>query len=117
MSNQYGIPEEVEQRIRQRDKACVYCNKIMISPGAGNDRRDWATIEHLKDDGAAYWDEGLKESGLTICCFSCNASRGQNKLLTWFKTPYCLSKSINEKTVAESVRKYIAEYENNEING
>lgn len=103
MANKYDIPEEVEQRIRHRDKDCVYCHKTMVYPCIGNERRGWATIEHLNNAGP--FDE---ESNLAICCFSCNSSRRNKELLTWFKTSYCFIKNdINEVTVADPIKEYI----------
>jgi len=32
---------------------------------------------------------------------------GPNSRLAWFKTPYCIAKNINEKTVAKPVREYL----------
>lgn len=107
MPNNFGIPEEVEQRIRHRDRVCVYCRETMIYPCVGDDRRKWATIEHFREEGPFYWKKGLKEEDLAICCQSCNASRSRNKLLDWFKTSYCMEKKINEETVALPVKEYI----------
>ena len=111
MSNKFGIPEEIEQRIRCKDKVCVYCLKTMIYPCTGNKQRDWATIEHFREKGPFYWKEGLKEEDLAICCGSCNSSRGKNKIRDWFKTMYCLNKKINEKTVEQAVKEYIKKNE------
>lgn len=102
MSNQYGIPEDDLENIRIRDKICVYCRKMMIIPSANGLRGDWATIEHLNH--LPPWNNSAT---VAICCGSCNSSRGNKKLLDWFKTPYCINKNINEKTVAKPVREYI----------
>ncbi|MDO8408400.1 MAG: hypothetical protein Q7S95_04235, partial [bacterium] len=112
MANKFGIPEEVEQRIRIRDKLCVYCHKRMIYPCVGDKQRDWATIEHFREVGPFYWWDGLREEGLGICCGSCNSSRGRKKLKDWFKTPYCVENKINEKTVAKPVKEYTRRLEN-----
>lgn len=112
MPNNFGIPEDVEKKIRYRDKVCVYCRGEMIYPCVGKDRRKWATIEHFREEGPFYWEKGLKEEDLAICCQSCNSSRGRKKLLDWFKTSRCMEKNINEKTVAEPVKKYIKTNEN-----
>jgi hypothetical protein len=32
---------------------------------------------------------------------------GKKKLQDWFKTPYCIAKNINEKTVAKPVKDYL----------
>ncbi|MSR87920.1 MAG: hypothetical protein EXS69_02035 [Candidatus Zambryskibacteria bacterium] len=113
MSNTFGIPEEVEQKIRHRDKVCVYCHKTMIYPCVGINQCDWATIEHFREEGPFYWWDGLKEEDLAICCKSCNSSRRRNKLLDWFQKPYCTDpkRNINEKTVAEPVKEYIRKNE------
>jgi len=102
MSNKYGIPEDELKVIRARDKTCVYCHKTMIDPGADGWRGDWATIEHLN-----YLPPWNNPATVAICCWSCNASRGNKKLLDWFRAPYCMDKNINKKTVAEPVKKYV----------
>ena len=107
MSNQFGIPEKVERRIRQRDKVCVYCRKAMIYPCIGDNQRDWATIEHFREEGPFYWSKGLKEKDLAICCKRYNSSTRKNKLLDWFQKPYCTGNDINEKTVANPVKEYL----------
>ena len=104
MSNQFGIPNKDEEEIRKRDKVCVYCGKIFNKKGAYQDK---ATIEHLNCNPPFYWKEGLKKSGIVICCGSCNSSRGKKTLLDWFKTSYCLDRNINKDTVAEPVKKYL----------
>lgn len=109
MSNNYKIPAEVEQRIRDTDKRCVYCGKLMKKFSVMGDRSDMASIEHFREEGPFYWDKGLKEEDIGICCISCNSSRGRKSLSAWFKGSYCTNRNIpiNEKTVADSVRKYI----------
>jgi hypothetical protein len=106
MSNAFGIPEEVEQEVRNRDKNCVYCHKIM-APCVGDNRCDWATIEHFREEGPFYWEKGLKQEDLAICCGSCNSSRGRKRLSDWFKTRFCIERNINENTAAKPVKKYI----------
>ena len=106
MQNKYGIPEGRLDKIRERDKACVYCHKTMIDPSNGNRRRDWATIEHLNH--LPPWNNPLT---VAICCGSCNSSRGNKKLLDWFKILYCTEKNISFNTVADPVRDYIESHE------
>jgi len=101
MPNKYGIPEDALNKIRARDKTCVYCHKEMINPGASGRRGDWATIEHLNH--LPPWNN---PATVAICCWSCNASRGNKKLLDWFKTAYCMERKINEDTIAVPVREY-----------
>jgi 5-methylcytosine-specific restriction endonuclease McrA len=101
MSNAYGIPEEDEKEIRIRDRTCVYCRKSMKrSPHSMH--AFGATIEHFNNDG--YFD---KKWNVAICCRGCNSSKGNKELLAWFKTPYCIEKNINQKTVAKAVKEYI----------
>lgn len=83
----------------------------MIYPCIGDKQRDWATVEHFREEGPFYWSDGLKEEDLSICCGSCNSSRGKKKLLDWFKAPYCIEWSINENTVAKPVKEYIRKNE------
>jgi len=68
---------------------------------------DQATIEHLNFDGPFYTRDGLRKEDLVICCRSCNSSRGTRRLLDWFTSDYCVTRNINEDTVAESVKKYL----------
>lgn len=103
MPNLYGIPKQELEKIRARDKVCVYCHKKMLGTTVSDNRREWATIEHLNH--LPPWNN---PSTVAICCGSCNSSRGQKKLLDWFKTPYCVERSINEKTVAEIVKNYLS---------
>ena len=107
MTNRFGIPEKELAKIRERDKKCVYCHKEMVYPSVVSKKKDSATIEHLNYDGPFYWKEGLEMQDLVICCGSCNSSRGDKKLKDWFKSPYCLSKGINENTVSEPVKEYL----------
>ena len=105
MTKKFGIPEDVLNKIKARDKTCVYCHKVFNR--ASDWHGDWATIEHFREDGPFYWKEGLKEEDLAICCWSCNSSRGKKELLNWFKIPYCIKNNINKRRVAEPVKKYI----------
>ena len=101
----FGIPADTEQRIRARDTRCVYCGKQF----SHTSRKDMPTIEHLHEKPPFYWEKGLKEEGLAICCGSCNSSRGNKGLREWFYTAYCTQRDlpINSSTVAEPVRRYL----------
>jgi len=105
VSSRFGIPAEVERRIRARDTRCVYCGK-----GFSRDsRKHMPTIEHLNEEPPFTWQEGLKEEGLAICCGSCNSSRGNKSLRDWFRTAYCTERvvPISGTTVAEPVKRYL----------
>jgi hypothetical protein len=112
MSNRNNIPEEVERHIRHRDKLCVYCRKKMISPCDKNNLCDSATIEHFKE-GPLNREKPFIEKDVGICCWSCNSSRREKTLFNWFETKYCRDRKtpINEQTVAEVVKNYIARNE------
>jgi hypothetical protein len=99
----YGISKKDEERIRARDKTCVYCHEKVVDPKLG-DFRKRATIEHLNH--LPPWNNPIT---VVICCGSCNSSRGKQKLLDWFKKPYCVDRDtkINLENVAEPVREYI----------
>jgi hypothetical protein len=105
MPNRFGIPADVEERLRARDTRCVYCAKRF----SRRSRKDWPTIEHLSEKPPFYWHHGLKEEGLAICCWSCNSSRGNKSLGDWFRTSYCLDRTnpIGENTVAATVRAFL----------
>jgi 5-methylcytosine-specific restriction endonuclease McrA len=105
MSNRFGIPDQVERRIRARDTRCVYCGKLF----GADSRCNMPTIEHLNEKPPFYWRDGLRERGLAICCGSCNSSRGKRTLEEWFRTGYCTDRDIpiDGSTVAEPVRIYL----------
>lgn len=103
MSNIYGIPVEVENRIRLRDTFCVYCHKSMTVPSSAiGDRGDWATIEHFDNDGPLN-----EEWNIGICCWACNSSKGVVRIVDWFNSDYCKNRGINELSVAVPVKVYL----------
>jgi hypothetical protein len=106
MFDKYGLLDKDVDEIRARDKNCVYCHKIMIYPCVGDNRRDWATIEHLN-----YLPPWNNPKTVAICCGSCNSSRSNKKLRDWFKMPYCVERNINESTIAIPVKEYLRENE------
>lgn len=107
MNNKFGIPENLLEKIFKIDKYCVYCGKLMVSPGDDSQTKDWATIEHLNFDGPFYWREGLQAEDIVMCYYSCNSSRGVKSLPEWFGSSYCTKKEINKNTVAEPVKDYL----------
>ena len=101
--NKYGIPEEELEKIRWRDRVCVYCHGSMKEyPHSKGTPGDKATIEHLNH--LPPWNN---PNTVVICCGRCNSSRGKKKLLDWFKSSYCVGRNINEKTVTELVKDYV----------
>jgi hypothetical protein len=108
MANQFGIPRDVETRLRQRFKTCAYCRQPMQEhAGVRGCPKDKVTIEHMNWDGPFYWADGLKEEDLVLCCGSCNSSRGKKTLLEWFASDYCKQKGITANTVADEVKQYL----------
>jgi hypothetical protein len=102
VTNKYGIPEEELEKIRARDVTCVYCHKAMDSSHIEVKRTNWTTIEHLNH--LPPWNN---PTTVAICCHECNSRRGKKTLMEWFKSPYCMERNINEKTIAEPVKEYI----------
>lgn len=104
--------DDVLEKIRERDKDCIYCRRTFIKGGNAS-----ATVEHLNhrkdwDSVGSYVSEGKDVSKIVaICCHACNSRRSDKNLLDWFKTPYSKSKNINYDTVAAVVRDYIDAYE------
>ncbi|MFZ6015283.1 MAG: hypothetical protein ACOYUZ_02910 [Patescibacteria group bacterium] len=78
----------------------------MKPPKAGGFRGDWSTIEHLNH--LPPWNN---PDTVAICCGSCNASRRNKTIQAWFKSKYCIEKSINPITVSNPVKEYINKHE------
>lgn len=107
MSNKFGIPKDIELKIRKRDVKCVYCHRVMKAhPHRKGVSGDKTTIEHLNEDGPFFWKDGLKPEDIAICCGSCNSSRGKKTLPEWFQSMYCLTRKINLQHVSKPVRDY-----------
>lgn len=105
VNNAYGLDEPAVDRIRERDKKCVYCLKVMTEWGSNSPRGDWATIEHLNH--LPPWDNYLT---VAICCRSCNSSRRDLTHVDWFQRAYCSERAIGFETVAQPVRDYLLEF-------
>lgn len=109
MRNNYGLPKDKLQKIFERYKMCVYCQKKMKNHTKDNIRSDWYTIEHLN-----YLPPWNNPKSVVICCWSCNSSRGNKKLREWFETSYCLNNNVNISTVTKEVKNYIINVEDEE---
>lgn len=100
MANRWGIPREVENFVKQRDLACVYC-RVEFSSDDG-DRKSKPSWEHIVND--------IRINGIdniTLCCMSCNASKGAKLLEDWLETDYCKRKEIAVHSIATVVKKAI----------
>lgn len=100
MSNIWGIPKETEEFVIKRDLCCVYCGiDFSINHESRKTKPTW---EHIINDVKI-----SSINNISLCCTSCNASKGAKSLLDWLKSPYCISKGINEKTVAKVIQEAI----------
>jgi hypothetical protein len=98
--NRWGIPDWLEDEVKNRDKACVYCGIEMIEkiPPHGR-RRAVATWEHIINDAKIVTRENIAR-----CCAACNSSKGIKDLSVWIQSSYCKERGINEETVAGVVK-------------
>ena len=99
--NHWGIPDALEEEIKERDKACVYCRIQLIEqmPPRGP-RKTVATWEHIINDASIVTRENIAR-----CCVTCNSSKGTKELSDWIKSSYCTKRGISRDTVAEVVKK------------
>jgi len=97
MANRWGIPNEVEAFVKQRDTNCVYCGqKFLEQPDSRKQKPSW---EHIVND--------IRINGIdniSLCCMSCNASKGAKLLEDWLESDYCKRNNINKDSVAEVVK-------------
>jgi hypothetical protein len=101
MSNRWGIPKEVEDHVKHRDRNCVYCG--ISFDIIGNSHKAKASWEHIIND---IMINGI--DNIALCCRSCNASKGAKTLTLWLTSNYCLTKGITKDSVADVVKEYLA---------
>jgi len=102
MANRWGIPNEIEFIVLNRDLNCVYCGILFTD--WDQDKKTRKTWEHIIND--------IRINGadnIALCCGSCNASKGNRKLEQWLESKYCLTKNINRESVASVVKKHLEE--------
>jgi hypothetical protein len=98
--NTWNIPEWLENKVRARDKKCVYCGVEMLQKlPRSSPRKTVATWEHIINDARI-----ITRENIALCCSACNSSKGQKTLADWLNSPYCVKRGVNENTVAEIVR-------------
>lgn len=99
--NNWGIPQWLEQEVKERDKVCVYCGIRMNekTPTQGS-RKKVATWEHIINDARIVTRENIAR-----CCFGCNSSKGAKILSDWLQSDYCKRNGINKNTVSGVVKK------------
>jgi len=98
--NFWNIPDSLEKEVRNRDEKCVYCGIAMLEKvPPGSPRNALATWEHVINDARIVTRENI-----ALCCWACNASKGQKTLVDWLQSNYCAKHGITEHTVAQIVR-------------
>jgi hypothetical protein len=100
MANRWGIPKEVEVFVKQRDTNCVYCGQEFSEQTES--RKQKSSWEHIVND--------IRINGvdnISLCCMSCNASKGAKLLVDWLESDYCKQNSINKDSVAQVVKEAI----------
>ena len=101
MANNWNIPKEMEEEIRKRDKACVYCgNEFLSHKESAKASASW---EHIINDAKIITLENI-----CLCCRGCNASKGQKQLSVWLQSQYCKDRGITPITVAPKIKQAIA---------
>jgi len=98
--NRTHISEDVMNAVIERDKKCVYCENEF-----GSTRGKMATWEHINGK-----TKDVEEWNITLCCGSCNSSRGNKELKYWFKTAP-RGKTINKENLPKVIKDYIDKYE------
>lgn len=97
MANSWNIPSWLENEVRERDKACIYCGVEFTS--ASLSRKSAASWEHIINDAKIVTRENI-----ALCCCGCNSSKGQKLLSDWLQTKYCIERGINIESVASIVK-------------
>lgn len=98
--NRWEIPKDVEQKVRERDAACVYCGIWFIE--GDQSRTTKPSWEHIVKDIRINGKDNI-----ALCCMSCNVSKGSKLLGDWLNSEYCQLKGITPNSVAEVVRNAI----------
>jgi 5-methylcytosine-specific restriction endonuclease McrA len=102
--NGWNIPASLEAEVRARDTSCVYCHRDFSIPAAT--RGEKPSWEHIINDETI-----ITRTNISLCCMSCNASKGAKDLRVWLMSNYCQSKGIDRNTVADIVKVALAEIE------
>ena len=100
MANRWGIPNHVIDIVKARDLKCVYCG--VEFDDNSKSRKLKPSWEHIVNDIR------IKDiDNITLCCISCNASKGAKLLEGWLQSVYCKRNGITEETVAQVVKEAI----------
>lgn len=98
--NRWGIPKNLEEEIKARDKSCVYCGVLLEKASRNGSRKHVATWEHIINDAKIITRENIAK-----CCAGCNSSKGTKLLADWIQSNYCKKKGIIKCSVADVVKK------------
>ena len=99
--NSWGIPKWLEEEIKVRDKACIYCGvKFLKLTSIKGSRKAIATWEHIINDASI-----ITRGNIARCCAACNSSKGTKSLSEWIQSDYCKKNGINKYTIADIARK------------
>ena len=101
MANNWNIPDWLENEVRKRDRACVYCG-IEFTPAkvSKNSAVSW---DHIINDAKI-----ITRENIVLCCCGCNASKGQKQLSIWLQSNYCKDRGITADSVAPIIKQAIA---------
>ena len=101
MANNWNIPNWLEAEVRVRDTSCVYCRAPFMPSTIS--KKSAASWEHIINDETI-----ITRENIALCCCGCNSSKGQKKLSVWLQSKYCKERGITEKSVADIIKKAIA---------
>lgn len=101
MANNWNIPDWLENEVRKRDRACVYCG-IEFTP-AKVSKKSAASWEHIINDAKI-----ITRENIVLCCCGCNASKGQKQLSIWLQSNYCKDRGITADSVSPIIKQAIA---------
>lgn len=99
--NRWNIPEWLEQAVRARDTACVYCGvDFSIVTTRRGEKPSW---EHIGND-----EKIMTPENIARCCIACKACKGAKDLSVWTLSCYCANKGITKDTVTHVVQNALA---------
>lgn len=94
MANAWGIPKDIEEKVLERDKRCVYCGCDF-----GSERAKKKSWEHIINDIRI-----TTLDNIALCCMGCNASKGSKDLIDWLYSDNAKKRGITTETVADIVK-------------
>lgn len=83
-----------------RDKVCVYCG-VEFTPTKIS-QKTAASWEHIINNAKI-----ITRENIALCCYGCNASKGQKQLSVWLQSKYCQERNITPDSVAPIIKQAI----------